>query len=66
MSGFLVIRIGELSRSEPSQEQIDERLQNIKAPKVDQTAIDSLKSLQDRNISISSLFDNGRNNPFEN
>lgn len=66
MSGFLVTRIGELSRAEPSQAEIDQRLQDIKMPKVDDDAIAKLKELQGRNISIEALFDNGRTNPFEN
>lgn len=66
MAGFLVTRIGELSRAEPSQVEIDEKLKDIKMPKVDEEAIAKLKELEERNISIEALFDNGRTNPFEN
>ena len=66
MASFLVIRIGVLSSAEPSQTEIDQALSGIKPVKLDQTAIAKLKELEDKNISIEALFDNGRTNPFEN
>jgi len=65
LSGFLVMRIGELSRAEPEQAQIDLRLEEVKRTKLDEDTISKLRVLQDKNISIESLFDNGRTNPFE-
>lgn len=66
MAGFLVLRIGELSRAEPTQAEIDQAVSGIAPAKVDQDAIAKLKELQDKNVSIEALFDNGRTNPFEN
>ena len=66
MAGYLVTRIGVLTKAEPSQAQIDAKLVDLKPPKTDEEAINSIKQLQDRDISIKALFDNGRNNPFEN
>ena len=66
LAGFLVMRIGELSRAEPSQMQIDEKIKDIPKAKIDDDVIAKLRELQDKNISIEALFDNGRTNPFEN
>lgn len=65
LAGYLVTRIGYLSSLEPSQIQIDQKLENVKRPTTDTESILKLKELEGRNISIESLFDNGRTNPFE-
>jgi Flp pilus assembly protein CpaB len=65
LAGFLVLRIGELSRVEPEVAQIEQRLEEVRKAKVDEDTIESLQVLEDKNISIESLFDNGRVNPFE-
>lgn len=65
LAGYLVTRIGYLSGLEPSQAQIDKKLENVKKPTTDTESILKLKELEGRNISIESLFDNGRTNPFE-
>lgn len=66
MAGFLVTRIGNLSRLEPTQIELDTKLQDIKKQtKADADAIAKLEELEESDISIESLFDNGRTNPFE-
>lgn len=65
LAGYLVIKIGELSRLEPSQAELDTKLSEIKKIKTDTDAINKLKELEERDISIEALFDNGRTNPFE-
>lgn len=65
LAGYLVIRIGYLSRLEPTQVQIDQKVDEIKQTTTDTESINKLKELEGRNISIEALFDNGRTNPFE-
>lgn len=65
LAGFLVVRIGSLAQAEPTSDQIAEATLTAKNAKLDETAISQLNSLQDHNISIEALFDNGRTNPFE-
>lgn len=62
---FMVIRIYLFSIAEPSQEQIEEKLTSYKPIKLDPQVVSLFRSLQDQNISIESLFDNGRTNPFQ-
>lgn len=65
LAGYLVVRIGYLSRQEPTKSQIDQKLTEIGQTKIDSESLNKLKELEGRNISIEALFDNGRTNPFE-
>ncbi|HUP26303.1 MAG TPA: hypothetical protein VM124_01490 [Candidatus Limnocylindrales bacterium] len=62
--GFFVLRINQYSRIEPSDEAVEEKLQAVQRPKVDQSALDKIQQLQDQNVQVHSLFDQARNNPF--
>lgn len=66
LAGYLVVRIGYLSRLEPTQAQIDQKIDEIKQTTIDTESVEKLEELEGRNISIEALFDNGRTNPFEN
>lgn len=61
---FLVFRINQLATTEPSDAAIDEKLQTVTRPKIDQTVLDRIQQLQDQNVEVKSLFDQARNNPF--
>lgn len=66
MMSLITIKAGEYSRIEPSQAEVESKISGSSSKKLDQEALDKLNELQERNISIDSLFDNGRTNPFEN
>ena len=61
---MLVIRIGNLSASSPSQAQIDSKLQTIARPKIDPKVLIKIQQLQNQNIQVQALFNQARNNPF--
>jgi hypothetical protein len=63
--GFMVVRIYLLSTAEPTQAQIDDKLNSYKVVRLDPQIVALFRSLEDQNISIESLFDNGRTNPFQ-
>ena len=63
--GFMVVRIYLLSTAEPTQSQVDEKLNSYKTVRLDPQVVSLFRSLEDQNISIESLFDNGRTNPFQ-
>lgn len=65
LAGYLVARIGHLSRLEPTEAQVATKISEVKKTNTDTESILKLKELEGRNISIESLFDNGRTNPFE-
>lgn len=62
--GFFVFRINQFSQTEPDETAVQEKLQTVQRPKIDQAVIDKIQQLQDQNIQIQSLFDQARNNPF--
>jgi hypothetical protein len=63
--GFLTLKIASYSNDEPSDTQIEERLSTLQTVRLDSEAAQKIEELQDRNISLESLFNNGRDNPFE-
>lgn len=62
--GFLVFRINQFSQREPSDSAIEDKLSTVQHPKIDQSIRDKIKQLQDQNIQVQSLFEQARNNPF--
>lgn len=65
MYGWLVFRINVLSRREPTDDAVTEKLQTLKKPKVDQSTIDKMKQLEETNIDVQTLFKQARENPFQ-
>lgn len=61
---FLVFRINQFTSVEPSQQQIDDRLQTVARPKLDPALLDRIQQLKDQNVEVQSLFDQSRDNPF--
>jgi len=63
--GYMTLKIAHYSNVEPSDIQVQDTKDSLKAFKLDDTAVQKIKQLQDQKINIESLFDNGRANPFE-
>lgn len=61
---FFVLRINQYSRMEPSDQAVEEKLQTVQRPKVDQSVLSKIQQLQDQNVQVQTLFDQARNNPF--
>ncbi len=64
MYSFLVLRINSLTRGEPSDDAVKEKLQTVSRPKIDKTAVDKIQRLQDNSVQVQSLFQTARDNPF--
>ena len=65
MYSFLVLRINTLASSEPSEEEVVEKMLTVKRLRIDQSAVDKILQLQDSNVSVKALFDQFRDNPFQ-
>ena len=65
LTGYLVIRSGELINREPTDTQVLEKKSEIKRVKIDENSLRVVEELNSRNINLESLFID-RNNPFEN
>jgi len=64
--GFLVFRISVLNGAEPSSTDVSAQTQTTPpVPHIDQNVVKQLKSLQDNSVSVQTLFNDARNNPFQ-
>jgi hypothetical protein len=62
--GFLVYRINTLDNLQPSSDQVSAQDDPIRATHIDPSVVTQLQSLQDHSVTVQSLFDQARNNPF--
>lgn len=62
---FLIFSIGQASQTEPTEEAVAEQLKTVKRLKIDQQSIDKIQQLKDQSVSVKSLFESARDNPFQ-
>lgn len=62
--GYLIIQINNSVTREPTESEVSGELSTVKRLKIDQDAIEKIKSLEDQNIEVQSLFQEARDNPF--
>lgn len=63
--GFVLLRINTLSNTPPSDSAVINQTQNTGVPRIDEHVLQQLKSLQDNSVSVQALFEEARNNPFQ-
>jgi hypothetical protein len=63
--GFLVFQIQHLSQAEPKADDLTAQLATTKRLRIDQPSIDKILQLQDQSVSVQSLFETARDNPFQ-
>ena len=63
--GYIVLTISNLSNAQPSPDQLNQQNISIKSAKVDKKVILQLQQLQDNSINVKTLFDDARDNPFQ-
>ena len=63
--GFVLLRIGNLSNTEPTEDQINSQVSTASIPKIDEKLVVQLKSLRDNSVNVQSLFDQSRTSPFQ-
>lgn len=62
---FLVLRISLLSDPKADEAAVAEQIDTVKRLKVDQSSIDRIEQLEDQNVGVQSLFEEARDNPFQ-
>lgn len=62
--GFIFYRIGYFNNLEPSEQNIEEKIQTIQRPKIDTSIVEKLENLEQQNIPVQALFNQARENPF--
>ncbi len=63
--GFVLFRITSLSNIEPSDDAVNSQVSQASIPRIDQTVVKQIKSLQDNSVNVQSLFDQARTSPFQ-
>ena len=63
--GFVLLRINTLGKVQPSADAVSGQVKSARIPHIDQSVVRQLQSLQDNSVSVKSLFNQARSNPFE-
>jgi len=63
--GFVILRINSLSNAQPTDNAVTSQVQAARIPHIDKSVVDQLQSLQDNSVSVKSLFNQARANPFQ-
>lgn len=63
--GFVLLRIDNLINAQPSTDEVNSHVRAAHVPHIDQAVVQQLKSLQDNSVSVKSLFNQARDNPFQ-
>ena len=62
---YMTLSIAHYANLDPTASEIDDRKATLTSVKLDEKSVTKITELEDQNISIESLFDNGRANPFQ-
>lgn len=63
--GFVLFRIHSLATIQPSSDAVSSQVKAARIPHIDQPVVRQLQSLQDNSVSVQTLFNQARNNPFQ-
>ena len=63
--GFVAIQVYLARNAQPSEADITAQEQAATKPHIDQTVVSQIQSLQDHSVNVKTLFDQARNNPFQ-
>jgi predicted patatin/cPLA2 family phospholipase len=61
----MTLQISRYSNAEPTADQIEDKKNSLKQVVLNEEAVEKIQELEDQNINIEALFNNGRANPFE-
>jgi hypothetical protein len=63
--GFVIYRVQVLNSSEPSAADVATKSRTASVPHIDPKVLNQLQQLQDNSVSVQTLFDSSRSNPFQ-
>lgn len=63
--GFVLFRIHSLATIQPSSDAVSSQVKAARIPHIDQSVVHQIQSLQDNSVSVQTLFNQARNNPFQ-
>lgn len=62
--GYIYYRLTTLNNAQPSPDAVTSQVSGSQAPVIDKAAVSQLESLQNNSVSVQSLFNQERTNPF--
>lgn len=62
---FLLFQLKSLSSTEPSPDLVSQQVKGSAAPHIDRAIVKRIQSLQDNSVTVKTLFEQARNNPFQ-
>ena len=62
---FIIFKGNQLSNATPSATAIAKQTQSVNYPHIDQSTINKINQLQDNSVNVQSLFNQARQNPFQ-
>lgn len=62
---FIVIRVNLHAQIEPTESELNQKLQNLQQSKIDEEAIKRIQELESTNVDVKTLFKEARDNPFQ-
>lgn len=63
--GFLIMRINSMQSAPPSSVSGTQNVTTVATPRIDPKIVQQLQQLQDNSVSVKTLFDQARSNPFQ-
>lgn len=63
--GFLVFRINSLNSAQPTDSSVASKAQSFRNPHIDSETVQKIQQLQDNSVNVQALFDQARQNPFQ-
>ena len=63
--GFLLFQIRTFANKQPSAGNVQAKLQGLNTPTVDQALVEKIQKLEETHVEIKTLFDQARDNPFQ-
>ena len=63
--GFILLQINSLSNAQPSEDAVNGQVQAARITHIDPAVVRQLQSLQDNSVSVKTLFNEARANPFQ-
>lgn len=64
LAGYILFLTSQLTQMQPDQTSIDAELSGVARPSIDESVVNTITNLEDRNIEIKSIFEEARDNPF--
>lgn len=64
LTGYILALTNSITGEQPTQESIDTKLKSVPRPKIDQSIVNTILGLEDRNIDMQTIFQDARKSPF--